>query len=232
MANLDSEGNSCRDIPGPVSSPKLVSFKLCPYVQKSLIVLLEQQIEFEIEYIDLSNKPKWFLEISPTGKVPLLQVDGQNLFESNVICEFIDETSGSPMMPTCAIERAKHRAWIQFSGEMFSPMYRLMVEKNRSIVTMHIERLQELFTIMEDELHEGEFFDSKFSLVDASIAPVFQRLSWINEKHTIDFFEGVPKMKRWSDALVARPSVHQSVVDNIVPLFWQYLTDAGAALAT
>jgi glutathione S-transferase len=56
-------------------------------VQRAVIVLRAKDIPFEVTYIDLRNKPDWFLEISPHGKVPVLQVDGVPLFESNAIAE-------------------------------------------------------------------------------------------------------------------------------------------------
>ncbi len=60
--------------------PKLVSFKLCPFVQKAVIVLLQKQIDYDIEYIDLAAPPDWFLEISPFGKVPILIMGDDAIF--------------------------------------------------------------------------------------------------------------------------------------------------------
>ena len=51
---------------------ELVSFHLCPYVQKAAIALRARGVDYDITYIDLSDKPDWFLAISPYGKVPLL----------------------------------------------------------------------------------------------------------------------------------------------------------------
>jgi glutathione S-transferase len=75
----------------------LVSHYLCPYVQRASIVLSEKGVAFERHYIDLAAKPDWFLRISPLGKVPLLAVpqaglDDAILFESAVICEYLEET--------------------------------------------------------------------------------------------------------------------------------------------
>lgn len=55
---------------------KLVSFKICPFVQRSAITLIEKGIEYDITYIDIKDPPKWFLKLSPFGKVPILCVDG------------------------------------------------------------------------------------------------------------------------------------------------------------
>ena len=66
---------------------ELISFDLCPFVQRSVITLLEKDIPFKRTNIDLANKPDWFLQISPLGKVPVLKIDGNILFESAVINE-------------------------------------------------------------------------------------------------------------------------------------------------
>src|SRR6476620_922185 len=77
---------------------KLISHKLCPYVQRAVIALNEKGVAFERVDIDLANKPAWFLKISPLGKVPVLTVASDEgdiaLFESNVICEYIEESQG------------------------------------------------------------------------------------------------------------------------------------------
>ncbi len=61
---------------------KLISHKLCPYVQRAVISLKEKGVPFERIDIDLDNKPDWFLKISPLGKVPVLQVGDKVVFES------------------------------------------------------------------------------------------------------------------------------------------------------
>ena len=60
---------------------KLISHKLCPYVQRAVIALTEKGVPFERIDIDLANKPDWFLAISPLGKTPVLQVGDKAIFE-------------------------------------------------------------------------------------------------------------------------------------------------------
>src|ERR1700730_17258211 len=77
----------------------LISHDLCPYVQRAVIALTEKAVPFDRVYIDLANKPDWFLAISPLGKVPLLQVDNGVIFESAVILEYLEETQPKPLYP-------------------------------------------------------------------------------------------------------------------------------------
>ncbi len=71
---------------------KLVSFKNCPFVQRVMGALVMKNVPFEIEYIELNNKPQWFLDISPNGQVPVLITENETvLFESDAIVEYLDD---------------------------------------------------------------------------------------------------------------------------------------------
>ena len=94
---------------------ELISFKLCPFVQRSIIVLKHKQIPFNITYIDLADPPVWFRDISPFGKVPVLRVnDKHTIFESAVISEFLNEITPDSLLPDEPLERAINRGWIEF----------------------------------------------------------------------------------------------------------------------
>jgi len=89
----------------------LVSFKTCPWVQRSAIVFREKKSEFELRHIEPDNRPDWFLAISPHKKVPALTIDDKvSLFESNAINEYLDETIPPRLHPEDPIERAVNRA--------------------------------------------------------------------------------------------------------------------------
>src|SRR5512140_1720476 len=101
---------------------KLISFDICPYVERSRIVLLEKGLPHELELIDLANKPAWFLEISPMGRVPVLRVDDRTVFESMVINELLNELAPEPpMFPAEPIARAEGRGWIVFANDVLMP---------------------------------------------------------------------------------------------------------------
>ena len=86
----------------------LVSFKTCPWVQRSAIILREKNTPFELRHIEPDNRPDWFLAISPHKKVPVLRLDDRvSLFESNAIAEYLDETIAPRLhrgAPECLIE--------------------------------------------------------------------------------------------------------------------------------
>src|SRR5260370_16697363 len=99
---------------------KLISHKLCPYVQRAVIALSEKGVAFESIDIDLGNKADWFLAISPLGKTPVLQVGDVPIFESAVILEYLEETYPKPLHPADPLKRAEHRAWIEFGSAVLN----------------------------------------------------------------------------------------------------------------
>src|SRR6201996_9706173 len=95
---------------------RLVSHKLCPYVQRAVIALTEKGVAFERIDIDLADKPEWFLKLSPLGKTPVLLVGDHAIFESAVILEYLEETEPRPLHPADPLQRAEHRAWIELGS--------------------------------------------------------------------------------------------------------------------
>lgn len=193
---------------------KLVSFSLCPYVQRAMIVLSEKNITFDIEYIDLSAPPPWFYDISPLEKVPVLLVDDQPLFESMVICEYLDEVTEDSLYPTDAFKRATNRAWIEFGNDILSSTFEFYTTEDEKRFKHLTNILMDKFEILEDEISDGTYFNGEnFSMVDAVYAPIFRYHNRIAQYKDFGFFDDAPKIKAWGDTLLARPSVIQSVPD-------------------
>ena len=214
-----------------MSTYKLISFDLCPYVQRSVITLEEKGAPYEIEYIDLSNKPDWFTEISPLGKVPVLRVGETVLFESAVINEFIDETApGRTMHPEDPLTRAHHRAWIEFGSVALVDLYRLMVAETEDDARKWAISSKQRLSRIENQLREHTFFAADtLSLVDAAMAPLVQRLLWCEQiAPTLDIFMDLPKVNAWTHALLSHPSVQRSTVADIHDRFVAYLGGKGS----
>ncbi|MDQ7075771.1 MAG: glutathione S-transferase N-terminal domain-containing protein [Gammaproteobacteria bacterium] len=82
------------------SLPELISFKVCPFVQRSAIILNEKNVAYNTTYVDLEDLPDWFQEVSPLGKVPVLRVQDTVVFESAVIAEYLEECYAPSLHPT------------------------------------------------------------------------------------------------------------------------------------
>lgn len=206
----------------------LVSFDVCPFVQRTLIVLEEKNIrnEYDLRYIDLDNKPDWFLRYSPTGKVPVLIAGETVLFESAAISEYIDDIGPGPRLhPQDALLRAHNRAWIEFLSSvlvMRGQMQQAPSEHEaRELAGQIGRRLRQL----ERQLGDGPYFNGKnFSLVDAAAAPLFQRLQWLTELvPDLAVLEGLPKVEAWQACLMKRASVSRATGKDLRCRYLHYL---------
>lgn len=207
---------------------ELVSFDLCPFVQRSVITLKCKEIPHEVTYIDLENPPAWFSEISPLGKVPLLKVDGEVLFESAAINEYIDETTGEPLHPQEPLRRAHNRAWIEFASNLIVAQYGCMLAKNESDYIAAADRRDSLLQTLEKQLSGGPYFNgSVFALVDAAFAPFFTRQCLTDHLHARETLENFPKCRQWRDTLIAQSYVSGSVIADFSERFESHFKDRG-----
>ena len=186
-----------------------------------MAVLNEKDVPYDIRYIDLRNKPEWFLEISPTGKVPVIQLpSGDTLFESAVINEYLDEVHEPRFMAESPLDRAKERMWGDFVSGLYGDTYRLYNAENEEDAQTAVAKLRERLETLETAIVGPLFSGEKFSLVDATAAPPFTRMDWIQRiEPSIDPFVGLPKATVWRDALLARESVQNSVLPEIFEIF-------------
>ena len=201
-----------------MSSLTLVSHHLCPYVQRAAVALVEKGVAFERIDIDLAAKPDWFKAISPLGKVPLLRVvrPGRGeavLFESAVICEFIEETHPGPALhPSDAIERAEHRAWIELASSVLADIYAIETTSDAALFEAKRQAVAQKFARVEQVLGAGPFFaGGRFSLVDAAFGPVFRYFDVLDSIADLGILAGKPRTAAWRAALADRPSVRTAV---------------------
>lgn len=198
-------------------------------MQRSVVTLLEKNVQFDIEYIDLSHKPQWFVDLAPLGKVPTLEVtddDGRKfvLFESVVINEYLDEVTEGSMLPSEALPKARARAWIQFANELLDDVFSLTTAKDEEALATVQRKAETKLDRLESEIGDGPYFlGPDVSLVDAAFVPALQRLAWSNELYPeLGSFDGRPKVERWWAALHARDSVKRSAVDDLRARFDAY----------
>ena len=188
-----------------------------------MIVLRVKDVEFDVTYIDLRNKPDWFLAISPHGKVPVLQVDDRPLFESNAIAEYLDEVVAPRLHPESPIERARHRAWTDFVPT-FAAGLSVYYSKTEDAVQERMDgarqRLAKLTEALAQDALPGPFFGGQeLCLVDAAYAPFLQRFTLVDQWLQTGLLGEFPDVASWTDALLADSRVIGSVPDNFVAEF-------------
>jgi glutathione S-transferase len=226
----------------------LISSVTCPWVQRSVITMRAKGVEFDVTYINLQDKPDWFLEISPHGKVPVLKVDDVALFESNAIAEYLDETFEPRLHPADPLKRAKNRAWTDFlptfgwgpglNNVTYCTSKEALPEA-LDTARQRISRLEE--AIAKERGNDGPYFNgNSLCLVDAAYGPFLQRFAISEKVLQTGLLNDFPLVSVWSDALLANETVAGAVPSNFSEEFdknlerrgtyaWELMTAASAA---
>jgi glutathione S-transferase len=209
---------------GMTTRLKLISHKLCPYVQRAVIALTEKGVPFERIDIDLAKKPVWFLAVSPLGKTPVLQVGGRAIFESAVILEYLEETQQRPLHPADPLTRAEHRAWIEFGSAVLSDIAGFYAAGDEGAFKAKTMQLSDRFARLEAHVAAAPWFDGEhFALVDAVFGPLFRYFDVFDEIADFAILADKPKLRRWRDSLAQRPSVRAAVSPDYPALLHEFL---------
>jgi glutathione S-transferase len=210
----------------------LISHDLCPYVQRAVIALAEKGVAFDRVYVDLAAKPDWFLAISPLGKVPLLKVGDDVIFESAVILEYLEETQPRPLHPADPLVRARHRAMIEFGSAILSDIWGLEIAPTRDVAETKIAALRQKFARLEHELGDGPWFAGEaFGLVDAAFGPVFRYFDLFDRILDHGIFAHTPKVMAWRSAVAARPSIRNAVIADYAERLERFVVKENGYLA-
>ncbi|MFK5984007.1 MAG: glutathione S-transferase family protein [Pseudomonadota bacterium] len=214
-------------------SLNIVAHTLCPYVQRSVIVLKEKGIPYTRTDIDLTNPPEWFNKISPLGKVPVLIVDKiSSLFESAVICEYINEITPGSLHSNKALDKAYHRAWIEFGSGILDDIGNLYNTVNKDDFEEIKIKIKNKFELLEKELSGTVYFSSnRFQVVDAVYAPIFRYFDVFEKTIKLNIFESTPKINNWRLKLQQRNSVKQAVTKNYADLLLVFIKNRNSYLS-
>lgn len=207
--------------------PHLISFKICPFVQRSVIVLNEKQVDFDITYINPKEPPDWFKAISPTGKVPVLKIDDTPIFESAVIMEYLDEVNPPSLHPADPVQRAVNRAWIEFASVLIMNLGAMVMAKDEESCTNAESELRAKLKQLEQQVKGPYFNGNEFALADAAYAPMFMRIGFLEQWQPMGLLDGLPKCKAWSERLLSRPSVQNSAVAELPDLYQSFIAASG-----
>lgn len=213
---------------------RLISHDLCPYVQRAVITLTEKQVPFERIYVDLANKPEWLRSVSPLGKTPVLMVDDQALFESAVICDYLDEVEAPRLHPVEPLMRAQHRAWVEFASATLNTIGAFYNAPDEAALERQRVALIDKFTTLEDQLdnHNGPYFaGTEFSMVDAAFGPVFRYFDVFDLIRDFRIFEKTPHIIDWRTKLAHRPSVRNAVVRDYNERLQKFLLKRNSAIS-
>ncbi len=197
----------------------ITSFKLCPFAQMAIIVCNKNNIKADIKYINIMSPPDWFVKISPTGTVPLLQVDDNIIFESSVIIEFLNEISSYDMHPQDRVLKALNRSWISIGSSLFGELFSIISTNDEDTFSKAKNNINAKLAKTMAVKKDAKFFnDNNFSLVDVAFAPFFMRLKWINN-WTNNVLAVPSEISKWQDNILTESFVIKSVVSGLDDIY-------------
>jgi RNA polymerase-associated protein len=180
---------------------------------RTRIVLAEKGLVIDIIAVDEANPPEDLLDINPYHSVPTLVDRDLGLYDSRVICEYLDERfPHPPLMPVDPVARAQVRlALYRIEKDWFPLVEQLqrVTDKKQSAQLRKV--LQEGLLSSAAVFAAKRFFLSdEFSLVDASLAPLLWRLPAVGINLT---GSAAQPIRRYMDFVFARPSFQESLTD-------------------
>lgn len=207
--------------------PELISFKICPYVQRSVIVLREKAVDFDITFINLMDPPEWLGRLSPLGNVPLLKLGDEVLFESVAIMEYLEEVYTPALHPAEPLAKAKCRAWMEFSTTLLTDLQDLAFAQSEQEWQSARDAIRTKLSRLEEQVQEPFFNGAGFQLVDAAYAPFFMRLDLLEQWSPGVGLSDTPMVARWAAQLLQHSSVSGSVVDEFPELYSNKVAGSG-----
>ena len=207
---------------------EIISSSTCPFAQRTRMVLLEKKIQFTLTEIDLDNKPDWFTEISPYGKVPVVRHGKTVIFESAIINEYIEEVfPDRPLLPDTPEGRAQARIWIDFANVRFTPqIYKLLLAQDSGRQLEHAQKLTQALLMMEYEGLSNRslgpyWLGENVSLVDFTFYPHLQRFSALKYYRKFEIPKECKLLKDWMEIIENNKSVQaMQIAENILIRNW------------
>ncbi len=198
---------------------------------------LEREVErlkTSLKALDLISQAVYQSSLTATADLKKLieRVDGfQELFESAIILEYLDEVFQPQLHPENALQRAKQRGWMEYGSNLLFEQVKVVLAKSEDEYQQSIESLGGSFARLNDHVNTGPYFNGEqFSLIDASYAPLFMRFQILAEQRN-DLLDILPsKLQAWSQALLQRPSVKESVVDSFESEYIAFFKSKGSLI--
>lgn len=190
-----------------------------PNGHKVSIALEELALPYELHTLDLlkgTQKEAWFLALNPNGRIPAIvdrELDNFAVFESGAILVYLAEKTGQ-LMPSDVKGRSQVMQWLMFQMGGVGPMmgqanvfFRYFPEKIQPAIDRYQGESKRLFRVLDTRLAQHEYLAGGYSIADIANWAWVRTHSWSGVA-----IEDLPHLKRWVDAIGARPAVKRGIL--------------------
>ena len=191
----------------------LYSGTTCPFSHRCRFLLNEKGMDFEVRDVDVHHVPEDIFAINPYGEVPILAERELYLYESNIICEYLDERFPHPqLMPSAPVERARARLFmLSFDRELFSHVRTLESHHTDDAAKQAArDAIRSQLTAMAPLFVKNKYITGDdFTMLDVAMAPLLWRL----EVYGIELPRSAAPLLKYAERLFCR----QSFIDSMTP---------------
>lgn len=213
----------------------LYSMQVCPFAQRTRVMLRMKDISFELTELDISKpRPDWFLEKNPLGKVPVIEHDGRIINESSVINEYLDEVFDHRRVHSeDPYRRAISRILIDYCNNGFvGPMYGMLMNQDPDKHDELHEKVLETWRWVDDFLMRYNpdgtylFDEDGYGMAEVTFAPFFAR--YVLNEYYLGFelpdTDEYARVRRWRDACVDNEHLQATSMsdEDFIKLYFDY----------
>ncbi|XP_068696183.1 glutathione S-transferase omega-1-like [Montipora foliosa] len=184
---------------------RLYSMRFCPFAQRARLVLAAKKIPYECVNINLKDKPDWFFDLNPGGKVPVIeQPDGTVIYESAVCCDYFEELfpKGVMLYPKDNLyKKYKQRILVETLGSaIVSAFYKSVLKQEGGQEALNKSLAEFEKYLKQNDKHVG---GDEPGMGDYLIWPWFERLQAMQP----DTLSQYPATQAWCSAMMELPAV-------------------------
>jgi GST-like protein len=192
-----------------------------PNGRKVSIMLEELGLEYDTHAINIGKNDQFtpeFIAINPNSKIPaIVDPDGPDgepisIMESGAILIYLAEKTGR-LLPASARGRSVALQWLMFQmggvGPMFGQVHHFLRAAKEPVpyaIERYTKETQRLYGVLNDRLKDREYLADEYSIADIATYPWTARFEWHKTR-----LEDFPNVKRWFDAISARPAVQRGM---------------------
>lgn len=199
---------------------KLIGALASPYVRKVRIVLAEKKLDYKLELENVWAEDTRIQQSNPLGKVPcLVMEDGEAVFDSRVICEYLDTLSPvGKLIPPSGRERVEVRCWEALADGVTDAAVQIRVERmfhdeascSARLIARQRSKIDESLRAMSQGLDERTWCASnRLTLADVAMVCALGYLDL--RLPDIDWRGAYPNLARHTERMMARASVADTV---------------------
>ncbi len=191
---------------------KLYGSLTSPYVRKVRMLLAEKGIAYDFVEEGPSDAAGNVARLNPLGKVPaLVRDDGEVLFDSPMIMEYLDSLKGAPLIPPPGEARWQAQRWHALAQGMMDATVARLMETRRdperqepAVIRKQEGKVAAALGFAEQRIPDGEFvMGDQLTVADIALGAA---LGYLDLRYAHDWRGSHPRLARWFEMLERRPS--------------------------